>query len=378
MRILIVSKALVNGVYQRKLEELARLPDVELLAVVPPFWHENRVGVLQLERRFVEGYQLVVEPMWFNGHHHVHFYPGLGKHIARFRPDILHIDEEPYNLVTAHAALLGRRYGARILFFTWQNLYRRYPPPFSWFEQLNYRLASAAVAGNHEAADVLRRKGFRGPLAVIPQFGVDPELFRPMTVARAAVPTIGFVGRLVPEKGADLLIRALAQLPGRVQLEIVGDGIERTRLELLATELGVRDRVLFRGGVPPALMPEALNRFDVLVVPSRTRRNWKEQFGRVIIEAMSCGVPVVGSSSGEIPHVIGDPSLVFPEDDVDALVRLLRNLLADPDRLRQLGEAGRRRVLAHYTQRRIAEQYYAVYQAMLAARRFESQVTEEG
>ncbi|GBD20325.1 GDP-mannose-dependent alpha-(1-6)-phosphatidylinositol monomannoside mannosyltransferase [bacterium HR28] len=378
MRILIVSKALVNGVYQRKLEELARLPDVELLAVVPPFWHENRVGVLQLERRYVEGYQLVVEPMWFNGHHHVHFYPGLGKHIARFRPDILHIDEEPYNLVTAHAALLGRRYGARILFFTWQNLYRRYPPPFSWFEQLNYRLASAAVAGNHEAADVLRRKGFRGPLAVIPQFGVDPELFRPMTVARAAVPTIGFVGRLVPEKGADLLIRALAQLPGRVQLEIVGDGIERTRLELLATELGVRDRVLFRGGVPPALMPEALNRFDVLVVPSRTRRNWKEQFGRVIIEAMSCGVPVVGSSSGEIPHVIGDPSLVFPEDDVDALVRLLRNLLADPERLRQLGEAGRRRVLAHYTQRRIAEQYYAVYQAMLAARRFESQVTEEG
>lgn len=378
MRILIVSKALVNGVYQRKLEELARLPDVELLAVVPPFWHENRVGVLQLERRYVEGYQLVVEPMWFNGHHHVHFYPGLGKHIARFRPDILHIDEEPYNLVTAHAALLGRRYGARILFFTWQNLYRRYPPPFSWFEQLNYRLASAAVAGNHEAADVLRRKGFRGPLAVIPQFGVDPELFRPMTVARAAVPTIGFVGRLVPEKGADLLIRALAQLPGRVQLEIVGDGIERTRLELLATELGVRDRVLFRGGVPPALMPEALNRFDVLVVPSRTRRNWKEQFGRVIIEAMSCGVPVVGSSSGEIPHVIGDPSLVFPEDDVDALVRLLRNLLADPERRRQLGEAGRRRVLAHYTQRRIAEQYYAVYQAMLAARRFESQVTEEG
>ncbi len=378
MRILIVSKALVNGVYQRKLEELARFPDVELLAVVPPYWHENRVGVLQLERRYVEGYQLVVEPMWFNGHHHVHFYPGLGKHIARFRPDILHIDEEPYNLVTIHAALLGRYYGARILFFTWQNLYRRYPPPFAWFEQLNYRLVSAAVAGNHEAADVLRRKGFRGPLAVIPQFGVDPELFRPMAVARAAVPTIGFVGRLVPEKGADLVIRALAQLPGRVQLEIVGDGIERTRLELLATELGVRDRVLFRGGMPPALMPEALNRFDVLVVPSRTRRNWKEQFGRVIIEAMSCGVPVVGSSSGEIPYVIGDPSLIFPEDDVDALVRLLRSLLADPDRRRRLGEAGRRRVLAHYTQRRIAEQYYAVYQAMLAARRFESQMTKEG
>ncbi len=376
MRILILSKALVNGVYQRKLEELARLPDVELLAVVPPAWIESRVGVLQLERRFVEGYQLVVEPMWFNGHHHIHVYPGLAKHVARFRPDILHIDEEPYNLVTAHAALVGKRYGAQILFFTWQNLYRRYPPPFSWFERLNYRLASAAVAGNHEAAEVLRRKGYRGPLAVIPQFGVDPDIFRPLSVPRAEIPTIGFVGRLVPEKGADLVIRALARLPGRVQLEIVGEGVERTRLELLASELGVRDRVIFRGGVPPALMPEALNRFDLLVVPSRTRRNWKEQFGRVIIEAMSCGVPVVGSSSGEIPHVIGDPALVFPEDDVDALVRLLNDLLSDSERLRQLGEAGRRRVLTHYTQRRIAEQYYAVYQSMLAARRFGSPVTE--
>lgn len=376
MRILILSKALVNGVYQRKLEELARLPEVELLAVVPPAWIESRVGVLQLERRFVNGYQLVVEPMWFNGHHHLHFYPGLGKHIARFRPDILHIDEEPYNLVTAHAALVGKRYGAQILFFTWQNLYRRYPPPFSWFERLNYRLASAAVAGNHEAAEVLRRKGYRGPLAVIPQFGVDPEIFRPLPVPRSDTPTIGFVGRLVPEKGADLVIRALARLPGRVQLEIVGEGVERTRLEMLATELGVRDRVVFRGGVPPALMPEVLNRFHLLVVPSRTRRNWKEQFGRVIIEALSCGVPVIGSSSGEIPQVIGDPALVFPEDDVDALVRLLGDLLADLERLRRLGEAGRRRVLAHYTQRRIAEQYYAVYQSMLAARRFGSTATE--
>ncbi|ACM06092.1 glycosyltransferase [Thermomicrobium roseum] len=369
MRILMVSKALVNGMYQRKLEELARLPGIELLAVVPPAWHESRVGVLQLERRFVQGYQLVVEPMWFNGHHHIHLYPGLGKQIARFRPDILHIDEEPYNLVTAHAALLGWRYGARMLFFTWQNLYRRYPPPFSWFERLNYRLASMAVAGNQEAAAVLRRKGYQGPLAVIPQFGVDPDLFRPLSVPRADVPTLGFVGRLVPEKGADLVIRALARLPVRVQLEIVGEGTERTRLELLAAQLGVRDRVIFRGSVPAALMPEALNRFDLLVVPSRTRRNWKEQFGRVIIEAMACGVPVVGSSSGEIPHVIGDPSLIFPEDDVEALARLLATLLVNPERLRELGEAGRRRVLAHYTQRRIAEQYYAVYQAMLAAPR---------
>ncbi|MBX6753903.1 MAG: glycosyltransferase family 4 protein [Thermorudis peleae] len=368
MRIVMISKALVNGIYQKKLEELAKLPDVELVAIVPPAWQESRVGVLQLERRYTNGYTLIVEPMWFNGHHHVHIYPRLWRHLRHFRPDILHIDEEPYNLVTAHAAVLGRLVGARILFFTWQNLYRRYPPPFSLFEQLNYRLATAAVAGNEEAAAVLRRKGYRGPLAVIPQFGVDPDLFRPQAKPRREEPVIGFVGRLVPEKGADLLVQALARMRVRAQLHLVGGGVERVPLELLATNLGIRDRVHFRGNIAPAFMHQVYHDFDLLVVPSRTRRNWKEQFGRVIIEAMASGVPVIGSNSGEIPNVIGDPDLVFPEGDVDALARMLDQLLSRPDLLEQKAEQGRARVLAHYTQARIAERYYMLYQDMMRPR----------
>ncbi len=364
-----LSKALVNGVYQKKLEELAKLPEIELLAIVPPYWHESRVGVIQLERRYTDSYELAVEPMWFNGHHHIHWYPGLVRHVRRFQPDILHVDEEPYNLVTFHAALLGRLYGARVVFFTWQNLYRRYPPPFSWFERVNYRFAAAAVAGSQEAAAVLRRKGYRGPLEVIPQFGVDPDLFRPMPVARSLLPTVGFVGRLVPEKGADLLLQALARMRVRAVAQIVGSGSERARLELLATSLGVRDRVTFRGSVAPALMPQTLNMFDVLVVPSRTRRNWKEQFGRVIIEAMACGVPVIGSDSGEIPQVIGDAGLVFPEDDAEALARALDALLEHPARRQELGRRGRQRVLELFTQARVAERYYELYRSLGSAGR---------
>ena len=256
-----------------------------------------------------------------------------------------------------------------MVFFTWQNLYRRYPPPFSWFERVNYWLASAAVAGSQEAAAVLRRKGYRGPLEVIPQFGVDPELFRPMPVERSPLPTIGFVGRLVPEKGADLLLHALARMRTRAVAQIVGSGSERSRLELLATSLGVRDRVTFRGSVAPALMPQTLNMFDVLVVPSRTRRNWKEQFGRVIIEAMACGVPVVGSDSGEIPQVIGDAGLVFPEDDAQALARMLDTLLQNPARRQELGRRGRQRVLELFTQARVAERYYELYRSLRSAGR---------
>ncbi|MFQ3664330.1 MAG: glycosyltransferase, partial [Chloroflexaceae bacterium] len=98
--------------------------------------------------------------------------------------------------------------------------------------------------------------------------------------------------------------------------------------------------------------------------PSRTTPTWKEQFGRVLIEAMSCGVPVIGSSSGEIPHVIGEGGLTYPEGDVSALSAAIARLVADPAARRELACRGRERVLAHFTQAAIARRHVEVYAAM--------------
>lgn len=366
MRVLMLSKALVTGVYQKKLEELAALPGLELLAVVPPYWVEGRVGRLELERRYTAGYELVVEPMRFNGHHHLHWYPGLGRQVQRFRPDILHIDEEPYNLVTAHAMRQAERVGAKSVFFAYQNIYRRYPPPFAQLERRAYRRAAAGIAGNREALEVLRRKGFRGTGVVIPQFGVDPEIYRPLRDAHLPTePVVAYYGRLVPEKGVDTLIDALALLPSDIRATIVGSGNARGALERRAIEQGVAARVTFRGPIPATEIPAFLSGVGVVVVPSRTRPNWKEQFGRVIIEAMACGVPVVGSDSGEIPNVIGDAGLVVPEGDAPALAAALGRVLGDRDTWTRLALDGRARVLAHYTQRRVAEATWALYQEIV-------------
>ena len=169
-----VSKALVVGAYQRKLEELAQQPDVALTVVVPAAWREGR-KLVRLERTHTQGYDLIVAPLAFNGQFHLHFYPTLSRLLLQLRPDILHMDEEPYNVATWFALRQGQAVGARSLFFTWQNLPRRYPWPFSGFERANFHRASHAIAGNPTAADVLRTKGYRGPITVIPQFGVDPE-----------------------------------------------------------------------------------------------------------------------------------------------------------------------------------------------------------
>jgi glycosyltransferase involved in cell wall biosynthesis len=363
MKILMVSKACVRGIYQKKLEELAAFPDTDLTLVVPPYWKERGRRIL-LERSHTEGYEMVVEDMAFNGHFHVHFYPRLGAHARRLMPDILHVDEEPYNLATFHATRLALEVGAKPLFFTWQNLLRRYPFPFGWMERYNYRHSAHAIAGNRDGVGVLHAKDYRGPVTVIPQFGVDPDVFTPVAgqpVAPEESFRIGYVGRLVEEKGVDLLLQAVSGLDEGWRLSILGDGPSRSTLVQLCHELNLEDRVSFQDPLPSHEMPAYYRRLNALVLPSRTRPNWKEQFGRVLIEAMAAGTPVVGSTCGEIPNVVGDAGLLFPEEDTPALVAQLEKLIGDPQLCSSLARRGRERVLLHYTQKKIAKDTHDVY-----------------
>lgn len=360
-----VSKACLTGSYQTKLEAIAAHDGVDLAVVVPPVW-EDPAGPQTLERSHTEGYQLFVDPLRFNGDYHLHYYPRLAQRLDQFRPDILHMDEEPYNLATWLGVRQAKARGVRSLFFSWQNINNTYPPPFRWMEQWVLRHVDYALLGNEAAAQVWRAKGYDGPYRVIPQFGVDPHLFHPPAQrdpGRAL--TIGTAGRLVPEKGLDILLRAAAGLPGIWRLRIAGEGPERGALERLALELGVAGRVMFDGAIPSMQMPAYLRELDVLVLPSRTLPRWKEQFGRILVEAMATEVAVVGAASGEIPNVIGEAGLIFPEGEAEALRGCLQRLLQEPGLRDRLGARGRERVLQTYTQAQVAAATVDVYRSLV-------------
>lgn len=367
MKVLMISKACLVGNYQTKLEEIAKFPDIDLTVIVPPVWKDAAGNVL-LERSHTTGYRLLVEPIRFNGQYHLFYFPTLKQQLQTIRPDILHIDEEPYNLASWLAWRQGRAVGAKTLFFSWQNIEKRYPWPFRMMEQQVLRGVDYALMGNQEAAMVWQRKGYTRPYRVIPQFGVDTDHFSPPPPpATDAVFTIGAANRrLTAEKGVDLLLQAVANLPGAWQVRIAGEGPARPSLEQLARELHIADRVLFDGPVSSAEMAAYLQQLDVLVLSSRTTPRWKEQFGRVLIEAMACEVVVVGSDSGEIPHVIGEAGLLFAEDDVAGLQAHLQRLMQTEGLRKQYGRDGRARVLAHYSQQQIAAQTVAAYREILA------------
>jgi glycosyltransferase involved in cell wall biosynthesis len=373
MNVLMVSKACVTRTYREKLRYMANLPDgVRLTLVVPPAW-----GDLPYEPPDApEPFDTVIQPIALNGRNHWHWYRGgLGSVMESIRPDLVHIDEEHYSFVTYQVLREATARGIPALFFTWQNLFKRYPWPFRAIEQYVFSHTLGAIAGNQEALQVLRRKGYTRSVAVIPQFGTDPSTFQPAPSAlrqqlgldpEALV--VGYVGRLIPEKGLDTLLDAMLPLMARDprrRLLFAGSGPWQETASARIQAAGMADRVVFVPWMPSARMPELMNALDILVLPSLTTPRWKEQFGRVLTEAMACEVPVVGSSSGEIPHVVGTAGKVFPEGDVDALRFILDELLTDASTRRDLGQRGRERVLAHYTQEAVARSTLGFYRELL-------------
>lgn len=201
----------------------------------------------------------------------------------------------------------------------------------------------------------------------MPLTGVDARYIapRPAEAQRASLGlggcVVGYLGRLVPEKGVDVLLRAVQACPAPVSVLIVGDGPEKARLQALAAQLALGDRCRFLPAVPYDEVPNYLSALDMLVLPSRTTPRWKEQFGRVLAEAMACRVAVIGAESGAIPEVIHDAGRTFPEGDVAALAGVLAELAGDDAQRRALAERGYQRARALYSVETLAGQLLDVW-----------------
>jgi glycosyltransferase involved in cell wall biosynthesis len=249
-----------------------------------------------------------------------------------------------------------------------QNILKKYPPPFAQLERRALRQIAGAYMCNQDARDVLRSKGFQGPAHIVP-FGADLDQFPFSEHTGGETLTIGYIGRLMPAKGLSVLIDALINIKHeKWKLLVVGDGEERVPAEKKLAAAGLLERAVFTGAVPYEQVPEYLKRMDIFVVPTLTTNKIREQFGRVIVEAMASGVPVIGSTCGAIPEVIGDAGIVYPERNSTSLANSLTGLLRIEELRKELAQRGRKRVEENYTWETAARGIYSLYRQVLNAK----------
>ncbi|MEK6279119.1 MAG: glycosyltransferase family 4 protein [Acidobacteriota bacterium] len=370
MRVLrIAHSSLTPALRQRERALVRCYPDVDLEVVTTPRWREAEVEV---EATPDDLFPVSTARTYLSKHIQLFAYDPrpIVAALRRHRPHLIDLSHEPYSVACAEVLTLCGWFApqAPIVMHVNQNIFHRYPPPFNWLEQRAFKRVSAAYVCSDTVSEVLRAKGFARPTPLI-TYGVDLENFRPRTEVRKRADkklTIGYVGRMLPGKGLEVLAEALGKMKeDDWQVLLVGDGSERAGFERRLTEYGLLDRAQFTGAINYDLVPDYFLQMDVLVIPTETTKRIREQFGRVIVEAMASGVPVIGSTCGAIPEVIGDAGLVFPEGDADALAEALRRSLADKGLRDHLASAGRARVEQHYSWDRVAQQTHELYQRVL-------------
>ncbi len=349
----IAHPAVLRDVGRLRYYPLADRADLDVHLLVPKRWYQfGRWSNADLPND--PGINVHVLPIWFPRaplvSWYLHIYPGLRRLIDAIDPDVIHLWEEPWSLVALQACLMRGR--AALVLEVDQNILKRLVFPFEWIRRHVLRRTDYVLPRSHDAEMVVRACGYTGPVSFI-EYGVDQTTFHPPMEVGSGRPAyalrLGYVGRIVVEKGLDDALDALALTPSSVTLSIMGEGPHEAHLRQRITELGLGARVSFRGWGSPGDVADFIRKQDAMLLLTRTSNSVREQFGRGIIECQSCGVPLIGSTCGAIPAVTGGGGWIVPESDPVALADCIKSILADPDELRRRADAGRANVKTRYT-----------------------------
>lgn len=337
---------------------------VRVTLIVPQFWEERDSAPIVPDDRIQVIELPIKRPGDVNRHRHVSS-SKVHQVIRDLEPDLLDLHEEPYSLVT-HQWLRKAPSSLPVVMYTAQNLDKRFPPPFAQWERQALRRASGMYPCSRQAASVARGKGHGGLIRVLP-LGIDPEFFYPGTQnLDDPVITLGFVGRLVREKGVMDAVHVLHALrkarPAR--LLIVGSGPMEAEARALVHSLGEQDAVQFLPWCHATELASLYRQMHLLLAPSRSTATWVEQFGRMLVEAQACGAVVAGYASGAIPEVAGAASALVSEGDLRALSTAVQDILEDVATFERRRDAG----LAQHKDAswaHVAQQTLHLYQTVL-------------
>jgi glycosyltransferase involved in cell wall biosynthesis len=344
------------------------------VTAVAPEWLAGDLRPVPFEPNPDEANRTAVVKMRFTEQLHLMIYNHKLRDLFRSEKwDLAHIWQEPYVVSGGQAAWLAG--DVPVVFYSFQNLMKHYPPPFNWLENWCVRRSAGWIAaGETIRRTLIQRKGYAERNHCTISLGTDATVFKPdqdhRRLTRATLgftmngpPIIGYLGRFVPEKGFGILLPALEALKTPWRALFVGSGSMEQELRSWGARFG--DNVRIVTGVKHDHVPTYLNAMDLLVAPSQTTKKWREQFGRMLVEGFACGLPVIGSDSGEIPFVIGEAGKVVAEKDVAGWTHQIGELLESPNLREELSKRGRERVLQEFDWPVVARKHLTFFDEIL-------------
>ena len=359
--ILILARGCLMDGYYEQFETLRKNhPEAKIELIIP--YSFNNILIVKEKKEKKEKGVYRSHLIYLKKESALSLYIPLCKYIKQSKPNIIYVDEEPWLLSTAQVLIAAKFYApkAKIAIFTWENIERNQRFPLNIIERAALKKAELCIAGNKEAERVLRKKGFKKKIISNPQWGINLERFKKKR-NETNEKTIGFIGRITASKGIEDLIEAFKELGKEYKLIIIGTGDLEEKIKREIKEKQLEKRVVIKSAVPYFELPKHLNEMGIIILPSRTTKRWKEQLGHILLEAMACEIPVIGSNSGAIPEVIEDAGLIFKEGDVKELVQKIKEL-ENKKRREELIKKAKERV-KEYTIEKVSEK---TYQALLA------------
>jgi glycosyltransferase involved in cell wall biosynthesis len=286
----------------------------------------------------------------------------LKKEVQKIQPDFIWAHEEPNNFfVNQILRWYRRRRTPRIVGAVVQNIW---PLPSGYRARWQYflrrrlwRRFDSVLACAGKSAEAVRAYGMPESVQILtggvptlsPEDALCDEGVSSLAQRQSAEFIVGFAGRITAAKGWRVLLAAMTELPEQFKCLIAGSGEEEAELRLWCQVPVIGSRTQCLGMLEKDRLWSFFRQIDVFVLPSLTTPHWTEQFGAALAEAMACGVPVIGSTSGAIPEVIGDCGIVVEENNPRALAQAIQALAYDADQRARYARAGRKRFEKEYS-----------------------------
>lgn len=380
MKILIVSHTYISSINREKWKVFAnKYKDSKIKVLIPDFWPTTLFNIAagNCFNDNLNNCEFISLKVRKAGNEVLYNYRfiDLYKILKNFKPDLIHVEQGDNAFSYFQLILLSKLFFRKIkfTFFTWINWKNKWSFKYKIFwsliERFNLKNSSGAFVGNNDAKWILKEKGFLKPVKTLLQLGVNRKFFIPAKKPlESKFFIIGFVGRLIKEKGIFNLIDAfnlLYKKYPRWKIVFVGSGKDENEFKAYIQKLHLDSFVEILSSVKHEDVGDLLNTFDIFILPSFDTDKWREQFGHVLIEAMACKIPIIGSTGGEIPNVIGDSGLIFEQKNVIDLKEKLEMFMKNMKLRKDFALKGYNRFKSDFSYEIIAQETYKFWSKLL-------------